>query len=85
MFDKLFLKSLFCAVLALSFLAGALPAHARDRDDCRRHVQKAERNLANAVRKHGERSQQAEKRRRQLEQVRQRCHVADRDHDDDRR
>jgi hypothetical protein len=85
MFDNVFAKSLFRAVLALTFLASTLPAHARDRDDkCHRQIQKAEQNLDNAVRKHGERSRQAEKRRQQLEQARQRCHMEDHDHDHDR-
>lgn len=88
MFDnKAFAKSVSCALLGFSLLAGtALPSHARDRDDaCRRQVQKAEQNLDKAIRKHGERSRQAEKRRRQLEKARQRCHMGDRDHDRDDR
>ena len=79
------------AGLGVSLLAaGALPAQA-DRDDreehCRRNVQKAEERLERAVRKHGERSRQADDRRHQLEEVRERCHMRgdDRDHDRDRR
>lgn len=70
-----FSKAMFCAVLGASLVAGvATPAHA-DRDDhCHRSVEKAERNLDKAVRKHGEHSSQAEKRRHELEEVRERCH-----------
>jgi hypothetical protein len=46
----------------------------------RRDIQKAEYNLEKAVHKHGERSRQAEQRRRQLEEVRDRCRDRDRDH-----
>lgn len=86
MVNKVFGKSVFAALLGLSLLAGtALPALGRDRDDaCRRQVQKAEQNLDKAIRKHGERSHQAEKRRQQLEEVRNRCHMGVRDHDRDR-
>jgi hypothetical protein len=81
---KMIGKGLLCAMLGASLLAGvATPAHA-DRDDrCRRDVRKAEENLERAVRKHGERSRQAEQRRRQLEEVRERCHMRDHDHDHD--
>ncbi len=84
-FKAMFGKGLLFGALAFSVLGGmAIPAHA-DRDDhherCERDVHKAERNLENAVRKHGEHSRQAEKRRHELEEVRERCHVADRDHD----
>jgi hypothetical protein len=79
------------AGLGVSLLAAcALPALA-DHDDreehCRRDVQKAEERLERAVRKHGERSRQAEDRRHQLEEVRERCHMRgdDRDHDRDHR
>jgi len=72
--------------LSLCLLAAvATPAHA-DRDDrndrCRRDVQKAEERLQKAVRKHGEHSRQAEDRRHQLEETRERCHMRgdDRDH-----
>jgi ribulose kinase len=85
---KMFGKTMLCAMLGASLLAGvATPARA-DRDDkCRRDIRKAEQNLEKAVRKHGERSRQAEQRRRQLEEVRERCHWRDhdRDHDHDHR
>lgn len=72
---------MLCAMLGASFLAGtAAPARA-DRDDkCRNDIRKAEENLDKAVRKHGEHSKQAEDRRRQLEEVRRRCHWEEHEH-----
>jgi hypothetical protein len=70
------MKRLFTAgTLGLSLLMGsALPAFARDRDDnCRARIQKAERNLVKAERKHGARSRQAEQRREQLGRARANC------------
>jgi len=71
-------------ILAAFFLFGsALPARALDRDDkCERRVHRAEENLERAIRRHGEHSRQAEQRRHQLEEARERCHRDhDRDHD----
>src|SRR5580700_6283733 len=81
---KMFGKTILCAMLAISLLAGvATPARA-DRDDkCQRDIHKAEENLEKAVHKHGEHSRQAEDRRRQLEEVRERCRAHDHDHDHD--
>ena len=79
-------KMMLSGILGASLLAGvAVPAYADRDDDCRRNVQKAEQNMEKAVRKHGERSRQAEQRRRKLEAVRERCHMGDRDRDHDRR
>ena len=79
------------ASLGISLLASCvIPAYA-DRDDreerCRRDVHKAEERLERAIQKHGEHSRQAEDRRHQLEELRERCHMRgeDRDHDHDRR
>jgi hypothetical protein len=79
---KMFGKTILCAMLAISLLAGvATPARA-DRDDkCQRDIHRAEENLEKAVHKHGEHSRQAEDRRRQLEEVRERCRAHDHDHD----
>jgi hypothetical protein len=81
---KTFAETMLCAMLGVSLLAGvATPARA-DRDDrCRRDLHKAEENLERAVRKHGERSRQAEERRHRLEEVRERCHARDHEHDRD--
>lgn len=68
----------------LLVFTAAVPLRASDDDrKCERRVHKAEQNLEKAVRKHGEYSQQAE-RRRELEEARERCrhdHDSDRAHD----
>jgi hypothetical protein len=75
-------SGILAAVLAAIFLAGsAVPSKALDRDDkCEQRIHKAETNLQKAVQRHGEHSRQAEKRRHQLEETRERCRH-DRDHD----
>ena len=82
-------KALIATFVVSVFLAGAVPARGldRDRDDrrCEKQIRKAETNLQKAIRKHGERSRQAEARRHQLEEARERCHRGDRDRDHDRR
>ena len=81
---RMFGKTMLCAMLGASLLAGAATPARADRDDkCRNDIRKAEQNLEKAVRKHGEHSEQAEQRRRQLEEVRERCHMTDHDHDRD--
>ena len=81
---KMIAKTILCAMLGIALLAGlATPARA-DRDDkCSRDIHKAEENLEKAVRKHGEHSRQADERRHQLEEVRERCHMRDHEHDRD--
>jgi len=81
---KIFGKTMLCAMLSASLLAGvATPARA-DRDDkCSRDIRKAEENVEKAARKHGEHSRQAEERRHQLEEVKERCHRRDHEHDRD--
>jgi hypothetical protein len=80
-------SGILAAILAGFFLLGsAVPSRALDRDDekCERRVHKAEMNLQKAIRRHGEHSPQAEQRRHQLEEARERCrhdHDHDRDHD----
>ena len=58
---------------------GVLQAHA---ENCEQRIHKAEHNLNEAMRKHGEHSHQAEQKRRDLEQARQRC--GNEHHDDHR-
>jgi hypothetical protein len=83
---KMLGQTILGALLGASLLAGtALPAHADQDERCRRDIQKAEQNLDKAIRKHGEHSRQAEDRRRQLDEVRERCHMRDEHRDDDRR
>lgn len=71
-------KTLVAAIVVLGFLAGSVPARAIARDHdrerrCEQRIHKAEINLQNAIRKHGERSRQAEKRRHELGEARERC------------
>lgn len=66
---------------AFLLLASGVPSQAMDRDDkCEGRIHQAEVNLQKAIRKHGEHSRQAEQRRRELQEARERCH-----HDRDRR
>ena len=69
-------KGLIAACVVSLFLAGAVPvqALARDGHRCEKQIRKAEDNLQRAIRKHGERSRQAERRRHELEEARERCH-----------
>jgi hypothetical protein len=70
---------------AFLLVGGGAPIVAGDRDNgCRERIQKAEEKLRHAIDRHGEHSQQAEKRRHELEKVRERC-GADRDRDHDNR
>jgi uncharacterized membrane protein YukC len=77
-------KLLTAAVLAVFFLtAGTAPMRADDK--CRDRVQRLEKQLHEAERKHGEHSKQANAKRRQLEEAREKCgHQKDRDHDHDK-
>ena len=75
--------SIAAFVIAL-FLAGTIPvqAFARDNDrKCEQRIHNAEAKLQNAIRRHGEHSRQAEQRRHELEEARERCHHGDHDHD----
>lgn len=78
------------AMLLTVFLAlgSMVPAQARDRDDkCEQRIHKAEENLRKAERKHGANSRQAQRRRHELEEARERCRHREHfgDHDQDRR
>jgi hypothetical protein len=66
-------KTLAAGLAATALLA--VPAFAKvHRDKCEQKYRKAEANLQQAIRKHGERSRQAEQKREQLERVRATCH-----------
>ena len=70
--SKIFVSAIVIAV----FLAGAVPLRAVDHDGhrkCEQRIHNAEARLQNAIRRHGEHSRQAEKRRRELEEVREHC------------
>lgn len=82
-------KALMAAAMVTLFLAGTVPMQALDRDHdndrrCEQRIRRAENNLHNAIRRHGEHSRQAEQRRHQLEEAREQCHHGDRDRDHDR-
>ena len=83
------LKSKFLiAVLIISgFLGGTVTVRAddHDRDDkkCEKRVHKAEEQLEKTIRRHGEHSEQAERKRHDLEEARERCHDHDHDRDHD--
>ena len=68
-----FKKLVVAGLLACSLLAGSAMAYDRDGGRCEQRIDKAQRNLRHAVRKHGARSRQAQKRREQLERIRQQC------------
>jgi len=71
-------RTLIAAFVVALFLAGAVPMQAMDRNHdwerkCEQRIRNAEYKLQQAIRKHGERSRQAEHRRRELEEARERC------------
>lgn len=88
-------KSRIFALLLAGCIAGSVGVakprdHDHNRDKCEQKIRKAEENLNHAIRKHGEHSRQAEQRRHQLEEARERCgrgmgHDHDRDYDHDHR
>lgn len=85
MIQRLKTLGLLCLAMMFLLLGSVLPASARDRDDkCEQRIRQAEQKLNEAVRRHGEGSKQAHKRREQLEDARRRCGDRhDRDHDRD--
>jgi hypothetical protein len=75
----IFRKTMISLVLSGCLLGGVVPLQADRRSDCAKRIRKAEQNLDKEVRKHGERSRQAENRRRDLERAREQCRDFDRD------
>ena len=78
--------TLVAAMFGVFLLGGCVvPILAGDRDhECRERIEKAEAKLRREIDRHGERSQQAEKRRHELEEARERCggdHDRDHHHD----
>jgi hypothetical protein len=65
-------------VLAALLLVGGA-ARTRSCNNCEQRIQRAEGNLHKAIRRHGDRSRQAERRRRELEQARRSCRDGNRD------
>ena len=68
-------RVLLCTSLtgAMLFSAAVPAAQAADRAKCQRNIQKTEAKLDDAIRKHGAGSRQAEQRRRDLNNERQKC------------
>ena len=62
------------ALAVFLLIASLAPLQAVAAPHCRQRIERAEDNLRRAIRKHGERSRQAEQRRRELENARARCH-----------
>lgn len=75
----IFRKTMISLVLSGCLLGGVMPLQADRRSDCAKRIRKAEQNLDKEVRKHGERSHQADQRRRDLERTREQCRGFDRD------
>jgi len=74
--------TLVAAMLGVFLLVGCVAsALAGDRDhECRERIEKADAILRREIDRHGERSRQAERRRHELEETRERCR-GDRDRD----
>jgi hypothetical protein len=73
--SKIIRRTGIAGALALFLLMASLaPVAAVAAPHCRQRIERAEDNLRRAIRKHGERSRQAEQRRRELENARARCH-----------
>jgi hypothetical protein len=73
--------TLISLVLSGCLLGGALPLMADRHNDCERRIHKAEYNLDRDVRRHGEQSRQAERRRHELNAAREQCREFDHDRD----
>ncbi len=75
---KFWTTGIFSALLVgLLTFGWTIPVQALDRDHyekCERRVHRAEEQLREAERRHGEHSRQAHQKRRQLEEARERCH-----------
>jgi len=77
--------ALISFLLGGCLLGGGVSLQADHWRDCEKRIHKAEEDLHKEVRKHGEHSRQAENRRRDLYQARDRCRGFDRDRHHDRR
>jgi hypothetical protein len=65
-------------------LGGVVPVRADRRGDCVRDIHRAELRLQRAIDRHGEDSPQAEARRHELREVRERCHEYDHERHEER-
>ena len=59
-------------VLAVLLLVGGA-ARTRSCNNCQQRIHRAEENLQRAIRRHGEHSREAERRRHELQEVRRSC------------
>jgi hypothetical protein len=71
--------ALILLLLSGCLFGGVVSLQADQRSDCDKRIRKAEGNLHKEIRKHGEHSRQAENRRRDLDQARDRCRGFDHD------
>jgi hypothetical protein len=60
-------------VLSGLLLGTAVPVVADEREECKKETQKAEKELYRAIEKHGEASREADFRRQELDEIRDRC------------
>ncbi len=70
------IKAMTATLIVCMFLGSALPASAfahRDNRRCEQRIRRAQENLRRAEHRHGERSRQAQQRRRELEDARASC------------
>ena len=78
--SHMFLKTGIAVLLGASLmLGGSVAVHAQPGDRhyrCERRIRRAEQNLERAIARHGAGSPQAERRRRELAEVRARCQGA---------
>jgi hypothetical protein len=70
---RLAVSAAMTAALGAAMFATVPPAYAEDHSKCQHAIERAESRLDEAVRKHGERSHQAEDRRKDLNAERERC------------
>ena len=71
--------ALILLLLGGCLFGGVVSLPADQRSDCDKRIRKAEDNLHKEIRKRGEHSRQAENRRRDLDQARDRCRGFDHD------
>jgi hypothetical protein len=72
--------ALISLLLGSCLLGSVATSRADQWSDCEKRIHKAEENLHNEIRKHGEHSRQADNRRRELEQARYGCRGYETDH-----
>jgi len=72
-FTKFASAALLTTALSTAMLVSAPVVYADDHAKCQHKIEKAEAKLDDAIRKHGERSSQAESRRRDLNAEREHC------------